>query len=364
MTLWTSIAPVLATGGRLTYDQSRSMMGEVMSGVVDDDQLAAFLSFITLRGVDVTELRGLADEMQANARQIDLPHNVVDIVGTGGDGAQTVNISTMASVVIAAAGFPVVKHGNRASTSKSGSADVLEALGVNLELSPREIVGAFDECGIAFLFANNFHPSMRYAARVRRDLGFPTVFNILGPLTNPARPAASAVGVARESMAPLVAGVFQQRGTSAFVFRGTEVGLDELSTIEPAEIWETRNGHLTESVIDPALLLDLPRAELRQLRGGGPAENARVARAVFDGAPGPIADAVALNAAIGIVAAEGQAEAGETSWVVGQDEEGVSRDALVSLEDRLIDAYTKARTALEDGAAAAKLDAWVNATSR
>lgn len=353
MSSWSSIAPVLAGGGRLSYRQSRRMMQEVMSGIVDDVQLAAFLSLLTLRGADVAELRGLADEMQEHAESIDLPHDVVDIVGTGGDGAQTVNISTMASVVIAAAGFPVVKHGNRASTSKSGSADVLEALGVNLELSAQELVQAFDECGIAFLFANKFHPSMRYAARVRRDLGFPTVFNILGPLTNPARPTASVVGVAREKMAPLVAGVFQQRGTSAFVFRGTRYGLDELSTVEPAVVWEAHDGNLVQSVIDPARLLGLKQADLSELKGGGPQENAQVARDVFEGAPGPIAQSVALNAAMGIIAAQEQAGSGSPA-----------PGPTGPLEDRLVAAYEVAWSTMEDGLASAKLDAWVRATSR
>lgn len=343
MKRWGTLASTLAGGNQLSYEQSRQVMRAIMSGRMDEIRLAAFLSMLTVRGADVDELGGLADEMQSFAESIDLPDDVVDIVGTGGDGAQTVNVSTMASIVIAAAGFPVVKHGNRASTSRSGSADVLEALGVNLNLSPEKIVEAFDKVGIAFLFANNFHPSMRYAARVRRELGFPTVFNVLGPLTNPVRPTVSVVGVASESAAPLVAGVFQQRGTSAFVFRGDDQGLDELTTVEPATIWEIRGGESVKSVIDPAAELGLPRAELSELKGGGPEQNADVARSVFAGEQGPIADAVALNAALGIIAASNPQED-------------------LSLPERLRAAYGSAQEVLQNGDAALKLDQWVSAS--
>lgn len=343
MSSWEDIAQDLSAGKTLSYGQSRELMAAIMSGSLDEVRLASFLSFLALRGVEVPELRGLADEMRSLALPIDVPQNVVDIVGTGGDRANTVNISTMAAIVIAAAGLPVVKHGNRASTSACGSADVLEALGVNLELEIPQIVDVFNETGIAFLFANKFHPSMRHAARVRRELAFPTVFNVLGPLTNPAKPDVSVVGVARQGAAPLVAGVFAERGTTAFVFRGTELGLDEVTTAEPTEIWEVRDGKIKHMVVDPAEIAGLPRTTVEELRGGTPAQNAEIARNVLAGMPGAVSDAVALNAALGIMAADEQTDE--------------------SFEDRLGKAVGAAQRVLGDNSAAATLDRWVAATN-
>ncbi len=344
MTEWSSLAPALARGDHLTYEQSRELMRMIMSGSLDEVRLSAFLSVLAVRGVEIVELQGLADEMQSIAEPINVPREVVDIVGTGGDSANTVNISTMAALVIAGVGFPVVKHGNRASTSACGSADVLEALGVNLELNPSQIAEVFNETGMAFLFANKFHPSMRHAARVRRELGFPTVFNVLGPLTNPARPTASVVGVARPDAAPLVAGVFAERGTSAFVFRGAEIGLDELSTVEPSVVWDIRNSEVTERMIDPAEIIGVPHANLDDLRGGSPSENAEVAHSVMAGDSGPISDAVALNAAMGVLAASPLQE-------------------NVSFEDALRGAYERTTEALRNGTALQKLNTWVEATN-
>lgn len=346
MKRWEDLAPGLAAGEKLTYQDSRGLMSTIMSGAMDDVRLAALLSVLALRGVDVPELQGLADEMRSRALQVSLPHSVVDIVGTGGDRANTANISTMAAIAIAAAGLPVVKHGNRASTSACGSADVLEALGVNLELEIPQLVDSFEQTGITFLFANKFHPSMRHAARVRRELGFPTVFNVLGPLTNPARPDVSVVGVAREGAAPLVAGVFAERGTSAYVFRGEELGLDEVTTAEPAHVWEVRNGGVNEFVFDPAEVIGRPRATVGDLRGGTPQENADIARRVLEGEPGPITDAVALNSALALMAAQGDEEVNEGTF-----------------EQRLSDAFESVQEVLQSGAAARKLDAWVGATN-
>lgn len=354
MTTWRELGPALARGEKLTYNQSRAIMSKIMSGEFGEVELASFLSILAFRGVDVTELRGLADEMQDRAEAISLPQNVVDIVGTGGDGANTVNISTMAAIVIAGAGVPVVKHGNRASTSASGSADVLEALGVNLAVGPTRIVDAFDKAGIAFLFANLFHPSMRHAAHVRRTLGFPTAFNVLGPLTNPARPDASAVGVARADAAPLVAGVFAERGSSAFVFRGAEVGLDELTTVENAQIWVVQRGRVSKRTVSLTNLLDLQPARLEALRGGDPADNAASARRVFAGEEGPVADAVALNAAIGLMAGLAGKDADQT---------GPNWHDLETFDEGLQVCFTRARNALKSGGAARTLSAWVEATN-
>lgn len=350
MTSWNDIAPRLAGGEALDYDQARALMGAIMDGELDEARLAALLSIMAVRGVTVPELLGLADQMRAGSEKIDLPSEVVDIVGTGGDGAATVNISTMAAVLLAAAGHRVVKHGNRASTSASGSADVLEALGVQLTAKRTDIVDSFSDVGIAFLFANKFHPSMRHAARVRRILGFPTAFNILGPLTNPVAPHASVVGVARADAAPLVAGVFRERGTAAFVMRGEERGLDELTTVEPARIWVVQDGRVTERVIDPRETLGLAPATLQELVGGNAQENARVAREIFAGQEGAAFDAVALNAALGIMAdrANGQEP---PDWVDPKQ-----------FDAGLEDAFEKARSTLKSGAANDTVDAWTAAS--
>ncbi len=351
--MWGQVAPQLAAGGTLSYQQARELMDAVMSGVLDEVRLASFLSIMAVRGLDVTELRGLADEMQARAEQIALPSDVVDIVGTGGDGANTVNISTMAAIAIAGTGIPVVKHGNRASTSASGSADVLEALGVRLDIPQESIVRAFERAGIAFLFANKFHPSMRHAARVRRELGFPTAFNILGPLTNPVAPKASVVGVARRAAAPLVAGVFADRGDTAFVFRGEVEGLDELSTVEPARLWTVAGGRVSERLFNPAQTLGLKPARLQDLRGGSPDFNAEVARAVFAGDAGPVSQSVAINAALGVLADRVRnAEPREAAGLLNED----------GFDRALAGAYEEVMGSMQAGDAQRTLSAWVAAT--
>lgn len=361
MSTWEEVAAVLSGGGDLSYEQTRAVMKTIMAGELDEIRLSAFLSMLAVRGVGVTELRGLADQMRASAEAIDLPNTVVDIVGTGGDKANTVNISTMASLVIAASGFPVVKHGNRASTSACGSADLLEELGVDLSLPTSKIASSFEAAGIAFLFANKFHPSMRHAARVRRELGFPTAFNILGPLTNPVAPSASAVGVAQVGAAPLVAGVFAERGTSAFVFRGARRGLDELTSIEPAQLWAVGGGQGESFEIDPAAILDLPRGSLADLRGGSAAANAEVAREVMSGKRGVIFDAVAMNAAIGIMA-------GQAAGLGERRADSLPVDPLTWLDPSsfargLQAAFEVAVQTLESGSAAATLQTWVAATA-
>jgi anthranilate phosphoribosyltransferase len=250
----------------------------------------------------------------------------------------------MAALVVAGAGHRVVKHGNRAATSASGSADVLEALGVRLDLAPQRVAELAVEVGITFCFAQAFHPAFRHAAVARRDLGVPTAFNFLGPLTNPAQPGAAAVGVADARMAPLVAGVLAARGSSALVFRG-EDGLDELSTVAPSQVWEVAGGAVTLHRVDP-LHLGIPRARLEDLRGGDAARNAHVAREVLDGVPGPVRDAVVLNAAAALVA----------TGVGGPSGEG-------ALVDRLASGLRTATEAVDSGAAAATLAKWVAAAS-
>lgn len=343
---WGSLASELTAGKPLEYGDSYRLMDSMMAGELGEIKLASLLSILAVRGVSANELHGLADAMRDNARHVDLPENSLDIVGTGGDQAHTVNISTMAAIVAASLGVPVVKHGNRASTSASGSADVLEALGVNLQLKPDAIRTVFDTAGIAFLFANNFHPSMRYAAVTRRELAFPTVFNVLGPLTNPARPNASAIGVAKREIAPLVADVFARRGTSAVVFRGGERGLDEITTTERVEVWRAFEGNVVYEEFDPADAFELEKATLEDLRGGDPEYNATVARAVLGGKPGPIADAVALNAAAGIVVAE-QRECPADSF-----------------EEALGEAVVRVKEQMSLAAPLETLDLWVGSSNR
>lgn len=343
---WPQLTAQLLRREDLTPAQAGWAMDEVMEGQADPIALAAFLVALVAKGVVGPELTALADAMVAHAVPLTAPAGAVDIVGTGGDLAQTVNISTMASLVIAATGRPVVKHGNRASTSRSGSADVLEALGVRLDLAPRQVEAMIQEAGITFCFAQVFHPSMRHAVPTRKAVGIPTVFNVLGPITNPGRPAASAVGVADPAMAPVVAEVFATRGTSALVFRGQD-GLDELSVAAPSDVWEVRGGQVHRTVIDPERDLGIARSPLDALRGGTAQENAEVARQVFAGKPGPVRDAVVLNAAAGIVASDG-----------ARGESGAP------LAARLNAACAEASAQLDAGGAAAVLDRWAQASAR
>lgn len=349
---WPQLTSQLVRGEDLAPEQAAWAMHEVMDGQSAPLQLAGFLVALAAKGVRSGELAALADAMVEHAVPLTGPAGAVDIVGTGGDLAQTVNISTMSAVVIAASGRPVVKHGNRATTSRSGSADVLEALGVRLDLPVAAVEAMVGEVGITFCFAQVFHPSMRYAVEARKGLGIPTVFNVLGPITNPARPAASAVGVADAAMAPTVAGVFARRGTSALVFRGQD-GLDELSVAAPSDVWEVRGGRVHRRVLDPEALLGIPRSPLEALRGGSAEDNAAVARELFAGATGPVRDAVLLNSAAGILAADAVGAGGE------QEEDG---DA--AFEERFIAAADQARATLDSGAPERLLAAWAERSAR
>ncbi|EWS82901.1 anthranilate phosphoribosyltransferase [Brachybacterium phenoliresistens] len=347
---WPVLTSHLVRGEDLPADWAAWAMGELMDGAATSVQLAGFLVALASKGVTSAELAALADVMVEHARPIEVPRHAVDIVGTGGDLASTVNISTMASVVIAATGRRVVKHGNRASSSRSGSADVLEVLGVRLDLPVPDVAAMVEEVGITFLFAVLFHPSMRHAAEARKGLGVPTVLNFLGPITNPGRPRAGAVGVADAVMAPTVAGVFAERGTSALVFRGQD-GLDEITVQSPSDIWEVRGGTIREHVLDPEALLGVPRSPIGALRGGTAEENAEVARQVFagerSGRMGPIREAVLLNAAAGLVAHDGIDQ--------GEDD---------GFAERFVAGYQEASAALDAGAAAGVLERWAAASQR
>lgn len=342
---WPALTARLVRHEDLSTQDTSWAMDSVMGGESDPVQLAAFLVALASKGVTSPELVGFADGMVAHARALDVERTAVDIVGTGGDLAQTVNISTMASIVIASSGRLVVKHGNRASTSKSGSADVLEALGIRLDLPVPAVRRAAEQVGITFLFAQVFHPAMRFAAQARKALpGIPTVFNVLGPITNPGRPRASAVGVADPAMLPIVADVFARRGSSALVFRGQD-GLDELTVAAPSDVWEVRGGRATDHVLDPEALFGIPRHPVSALKGGDARENADVALDLFAGrGSDAVRDAVLLNAAAGIAAFDG----------IDQESAGSG------FEERMTAAFDAARRTLESGAPSALIRRWTS----
>ncbi|MBA2508402.1 MAG: anthranilate phosphoribosyltransferase [Nocardioidaceae bacterium] len=337
---WPEVLSALVAGRDLSAEQTAWAMGEVLAGDATPAQVAAFAVALRAKGETVDEVEGLVRTMYEHAAPIDVPGRCVDIVGTGGDRARTVNISTMAAVVTAGTGALVVKHGNRAASSASGAADVLAALGVSLDLSPARVAAVALEAGITFCFAPVFHSSLRHAAAPRRELGIATTFNFLGPLTNPVRPAAQAVGVADPAMAPVLAGVLSRRGVDALVFCGDD-GLDELTITTTSRVWVARPGDDVQQVrLDPQDL-GIARAPSESLIGGEPATNADVFRRVLAGEPGPVRDAVLLNAAAGVATYAGEAG---------------------SLESRLSEGMAAAALSIDSGAAAGVLEAWINAT--
>ncbi|MCX5390225.1 anthranilate phosphoribosyltransferase [Streptomyces sp. NBC_00094] len=299
---WPALLNGLLEGRDLAADDTAWAMDLIMRGEATDAQIAGFMVALRAKGETVAEITGLVRSMYEHANVIEVPGPAVDIVGTGGDGAKTVNISTMASIVAAGAGAKVVKHGNRAASSASGSSDVLEKLGINLGLTPQRVVEVAEEAGITICFAVKFHPALRHVAAARGQLGIRTTFNVLGPLTNPAKVRAQAVGVADARMAPIVAGVFAERGNSALVFRGDD-GLDELTTTSTSRVWVVRGGTVTEERFDPRDVgIDL--VPLEALRGADASYNADVARRLLAGETGPVRDAVLLNAAAALTALE------------------------------------------------------------
>src|SRR5215468_10729730 len=237
---WPALIRALISGQALSADQTSWAMNEIMDGAASSAQIAGFGVALRAKGETIEEMAGLASAMLAHATPVSVAGPVTDLVGTGGDGAQTVNVSTMATIVAAACGVRIAKHGNRAASSACGSADVLEALGVVIDLPPDATSALADEVGVAFLFAPLYHPAFRHTTPVRRELGVPTAFNYLGPLTNPARPSSLAVGVADPRMGGVLAGVLAARGNSALVFHGG--GLDEITTTGPSTVWVVAEG--------------------------------------------------------------------------------------------------------------------------
>jgi anthranilate phosphoribosyltransferase len=297
----------LLDGHDLTREEARGTMSVIMAGKATDAQIAGFLVALRAKGETAEEIAGCAEAMREHVLRVTPTRtDLVDVVGTGGDGANTYNISTAAALVAAAAGAGVAKHGNRAVSSSSGSADVLEALGFELELPPERIEQSIDELGFGFLFAPTHHPAMKHAAPVRRELATRTVFNVLGPLTNPAGARAQVVGVFSAELVPTIATVLAELGAHrAFVVHGAN-GIDELSPAGPNLVAEVVRGQVIERVIDP-LDVAVPRCTATSLRGGSPQENAQIIRSVFAGADGGARDAILLNAA-GAIAAVGHAE--------------------------------------------------------
>ncbi|MEU2354348.1 anthranilate phosphoribosyltransferase [Streptomyces misionensis] len=339
---WPRLLATLLRGEDLTADDTRWAMGEVMHDAHDPVSFAAFLVALRAKGETAAEISGLLDALMD--RVVPLPdvngRDVVDIVGTGGDGAHTVNISTMAAIVTAAAGAPVVKHGGRSVSSKAGSADVLEALGIPLYLGPDQVAQCVSNLGIAFTFAPAFHHGLRHASPIRRTLGVPTAINYLAPLTNPALPGAALVGCSNLSLAPVLAAVLAERGASALVVRGHD-GLDEITTAAPTDVWTTTaTGDVIRTSIDTHRF-GLSRPDPDALRGGNAAYNATAVHTMLSGAPGAARDAVLANAA-GALAAHS----------------GAVTD-LATFEDAFVDGLNRARTAVDSGAAATLLDRWV-----
>ena len=333
---WPHVLGALLRGESLAEADTAWAMGEVMSGAATPAQLAAFAVLLRAKGETPTELAGLVAAMLATAAPVDVPGPALDVVGTGGDRAQTVNISTMAALVAAGAGARVVKHGNRAASSACGAADLLEALGVAIDLPGPGVARCVDEAGIGFCFAPVFHPGMRHAAVPRREMGVPTAFNFLGPLTNPARTAAAAIGCADGRMAPVMAAVLAARGDTALVFRGDD-GLDELTTTTTSRVWTVREGEVGEERLDPAVL-GVPTARREALRGADAAHNAGVTRALLAGERGPVRDAVLLNAGAALAAYDG---------------------LRAPLPSAVRDGMERAAAAVDSGAAADVLDRWV-----
>ncbi|MEV6866609.1 anthranilate phosphoribosyltransferase [Streptosporangium subroseum] len=339
-TTWPALLGALLDGEPLSATETAWAADQIRIGAATGAQIAGFAVALRAKGETVAEVSGLAEGMLGHSVPIQISGDLVDLVGTGGDQAHTVNISTMAAIVAAAAGVKMVKHGGRAASSSTGSADVLEELGVAIDLPPERTARVAEEVGITFCFAPLFNSTLKHTAGPRRELGIPTVFNFLGPLLNPARPRAQAVGVAHSRMAAVIAGVLAGRGCSSLVFRGDD-GLDELTTSGPSTIWVVRHGTVTETRFDPADLVLAP-ATPEDLRGADAAHNARVARAVLGGEPGPVRDIVLLNAAAAaVVAAEG---------VPAPD----------ALTEAIRQACKRTAEAVDSGAASALLDRWID----
>ena len=337
---WNRALDLLDNNLDLPAELVHEIMGEVLEGKAEPENLKRFLLSLKEKGETAEEVGALVAQMYEHAAPINISARAVDIVGTGGDKSNTINISTMSAIVAAAAGAVVVKHGNRAASSKSGSADLLEALGVVINLDGRLVEQCVSQLRIGFCFAPNFHPAMRHAAPVRKELGVPTVFNILGPLANPAKPKAAAIGVANDRMHLVMAQVLGDRGVDGFVFRGDD-GLDEITLATTTQVLSIGNGEIQSGLIDPNDF-GINRAPISELVGGDANQNAEIAKQIFAGETGAPRDAVLLNSASAIAAYNGDLE--------------------YDLHSRISAGIDAAKQAIDSGAAADLLNRWVEFT--
>jgi anthranilate phosphoribosyltransferase len=348
-TSWPNILATLIAKQDLSRDEADWAMSQIMDGDSSEAEIGAFMMALRSKGESVEELSGLVDVMLRRCVLLEADSDALDIVGTGGDMVGTVNISTMASIVAAAAGVGVMKHGSRSASGKTGSAEMLEVLGIRLGLSPQRVAEVYKAVGITFFFAPVFHPAMRHVAPARKALGVPTTFNFLGPLANPAQPIATSLGVADRTIAPLMAAEMASRGRNALVFRGSD-GLDELTTTGLSDIWLVQGGEVRKFELNP-LKLGLERIELASLIGGDAQTNAEVAKRLFN-EPGSeairaVREIVALNVAGGLVAYELSKK---------------QIDSQKSLEEEFERQLLRAFEALDSGAAASKVAAWAEAS--
>ena len=337
---WSALTEKLLSGLDLERDEIQGAMREILGGESDIESVKSFLLALKVKGETSDEVGALVEVMYAHAGPITINERAVDTVGTGGDGAHTINISTTAAIIAAAAGARVVKHGNRAVSSKSGASDFLEALGVVPGLTGAGVERTVRELGIGFCFAPIFHPAMRFAAPARKELGVPTVFNILGPLANPAKPQAAAIGVANDRMHLVMAQVLAEKGCDGFVFRGDD-GLDEITLATTTSVLSIGKAEIKSDRID-AKDFGMQNAPIEAIVGGDAAENARISRAIFAGERGAPRDAVLLNAAAAIAAFEGDMES--------------------DVKERLTLGLERAVRAVDSGAALALLDKWAALT--
>ena len=335
---WAAVIGTLSSGADLTPERARAAMAEILDGAATPAQIAGFIVALRMKGETVDELTGLLDAMLGAAERVDLPADmsVVDIVGTGGDRAHTINVSTLAALVVAGAGGRVCKHGNRAASSSAGSADVLEALGVRIDCGPEDVARCVREAGIGFCFAPRYHPAMRHAGPTRRELGVPTAFNILGPLANPAGAKRLMIGVADGAMADRMAGVLARQGAERALIVHGDDGLDELTISTTSRVVDVRAGSVETYSVDPTTL-GIDPAPAQSVVGGDPATNAALARRVLSGEHGPHRDIVTLNAGAGLVTA--------------------------GLADDLESGLATARAVIDDGRAARALDALIAASN-
>ena len=340
--LWDENIAIINAGLDLEVERVQWCMEQILTGQATNDTIKNFLISLKNKGESPEEVGALVAQMYQHCGPINISERAVDTVGTGGDGAHTINISTTSAIIAAAAGAKVIKHGNRAASSKSGSADLLENLGININLNGAQVEESFASLGIGFCFAPIFHPAMKFAATARKELATPTVFNILGPLANPAQPKAAAIGVANERMHLVMAQVLGDRGVDGFVFRGDD-GLDEITLATTTSVLSIGTEEITSGLLDPEEF-GISRAPISALVGGDGAENARITRAIFNGEKGAHRDACILNAAAAIAAFEGKSDE--------------------SLHQRISDGVKAANNAIDSGAAHELVVKWAELTQR